>query len=205
GQNYSPYSFANPSLKQINITQPLNQPVLDHVDLISGNVSGFVSPTNLAAYAGEAGKVLTGTAGDPAATYKPDDPATLNNSARKIKTFNASSWTASAGGIRTMSFVIKNVQQSQYFRLRGTNLPPSTPNETDADGNPLLDWAVIPVDSTKPGTIPCTDAACPAHLRTLNGVKYSSFDVAAWSDLWFYANPVFVQVNGSVTVAGLIK
>ncbi|NDH30976.1 MAG: hypothetical protein EBX72_10955, partial [Betaproteobacteria bacterium] len=59
--------------------------------------------------------------------------------------------------------------------------------------------------STKPGTIPCTDAACPAHLRTLNGVKYSSFDVAAWSDLWFYANPVFVQVNGSVTVAGLIK
>ncbi|NCV39359.1 MAG: hypothetical protein EBW11_02120 [Betaproteobacteria bacterium] len=205
GQNYSPYSFANPSLKQINITQPLNQPVLDHVDLISGNVSGFVSPTNLAAYAGEAGKVLTGTAGDPAATYKPDDPATLNNSARKIKTFNASSWTASAGGIRTMSFVIKNVQQSQYFRLRGTNLPPSTPNETDADGNPLLDWAVTPVDSTKPGTIPCTDAACPAHLRTLNGVKYSSFDVAAWSDLWFYANPVFVQVNGSVTVAGLIK
>jgi hypothetical protein len=33
-------------------------------------------------------------------------------------------------------------------------------------------------------------------------VKYSSYDVAAWSDLWFYSNPVFVEVIGNVTVAG---
>ncbi|MEI7783937.1 MAG: hypothetical protein WCK08_06100 [Betaproteobacteria bacterium] len=205
GTNNSPYSFPNPSLKQINITQPLNQPVLDHIDLIGGAVTGMVSPSNTAAYAGEAGKILTGTAGDPAATYKADDAATLNTSARKLKTFNSTSWTASAGGIRTMSYVVKNVQASQYFRLRGTNLPPSTPNETDADGNPLLDYLVIPFDTTKPGTVPCNDSACPAHLRTINGVKYSGFDVAAWSDLWFYANPVYVQVSGSVAVASIIK
>ena len=34
-----------------------------------------------------------------------------------------------------------------YFRLRGTNLAPSTPNQTDAQGNPLSDtlsYAPIP-------------------------------------------------------------
>jgi hypothetical protein len=61
---------------------------------------------------------------------------------------------------------------------------------------------VSPSDQSAAGTVPCTDAACPAHLRTVAGVKYSSFDVAAWSDLWFYSNPVFVQVAGSVAVAG---
>jgi hypothetical protein len=26
------------------------------------------------------------------------------------------------------------------------------------------------------------------------GNKLSSFDVAAWSDLWFYTNPIFIRV-----------
>ena len=43
--NSSPYKFANPSLKQIGITQPLNAPEVDHVDLIGGNVTGYVLPT----------------------------------------------------------------------------------------------------------------------------------------------------------------
>ncbi len=205
GTNFSPYSFANPSLKQINMTQPLNQPVLDHVDVIGGNVTGLVSATNTAAYAGEAGKILTGTAGDPAATYQADAPATLNTSARKVKTFNATSWTSTTGGIRSMSYLVRNVSGSQYFRLRGTNLPASTPNETDADGNPLLDYLLIPFDTSKPGAVPCNDAACPAHMRTIGGVKYSSYDVSAWADLWFYSNPVFVQVTGSASVASIIK
>lgn len=203
GKNFSPYSFPNPSLLQVNINRPMNEPVLDRVDVIAGNVTGYVSPTNTSAYAGEAGKPLTGLAGDPATTYKPDDPATLNPSARKIKTFNSTNWTASAGGVRTMSMVLPAVKASQYLRLRGTNLPPSTPNETDADGNPLLDYLVQPFDETKPGTVRCADAACPAHLRSINGVKYSGFDVSAWADLWFYANPVFVQVVGSTVVAGV--
>jgi len=27
--------------------------------------------------------------------------------------------------------------------------------------------------------------------------------VAAWSDLWFYSNPVFIEVKGSSLVAGV--
>jgi hypothetical protein len=94
------------------------------------------------------------------------------------------------------------VKASQYFRLRGTNLPASTPFETDANGNPLNDYDLIPSDLTLAGKVPCTDAACPAHLRTVGGTKYSSFDVAAWSDLWFYSNPIYVEVTSSVKVAG---
>ena len=44
---------------------------------------------------------------------------------------------------------------------------------------------------------------CPAHLPVKDGQKYSAFDVAAWSDLWFYSNPVFIEVKGSTVVAGI--
>jgi hypothetical protein len=40
-------------------------------------------------------------------------------------------------------------------------------------------------------------------MRTVAGVKYASSDVVAWSDLWFYSNPVYVEVLGSSKVAGV--
>jgi hypothetical protein len=185
GTNNSPYSFANPSLKQIGVTQPLNAPVLDHLDLIGGNVTGYVSPADTARYAG-----LEGSA------------AATNSTSAIKKVFNGTNWTTAADGVRVMSFRIPAVKASQYFRLRGTNLPASTPFETDANGNPANDYDLIPFDISVAGKVVCSDAACPAHLRTINGVKYSSFDVAAWSDLWFYSNPVFIEVTNSVKVAG---
>jgi hypothetical protein len=189
GKNYSPYSFPNPSLKQIGITQPLNQPVLDHIDVIGANVTGFVSPTDTAKYAG-----LEGSA------------AASNSSAAIKKVFNSKNWTAAADGMRVMSYRIPAVKVSQYVRLRGTNLPAATPFETDANGNPLNDYDLAPQDdgvtATIPGKVKCDDAACPAHMRTVNGVKYSTKDVAGWADLWFYSNPVFIEVTNSVKVAG---
>ncbi len=184
--NNSPYSFPNPSLRLINVTQPLNQPVLDHIDVINGNVTGYVDPSDGGRYAGALGS-----------------PAATNPSTRVARVFNTTSWTATADGIRVMSYRVPAVRTSQYFRLRGTNLPPAVPSETDANGNPLLDYIANPADQTLPGLIPCTDAACPAHLRTVAGVKYSSFDVAGWADLWFYSNPVYVEVLNSTRVAGV--
>jgi hypothetical protein len=88
-----------------------------------------------------------------------------------------------------MTFRIDNVTADQYVRLRGTNLPPAVPFETDSVGNPILDF-------NADLKIPCTDAACPAHLvQTPAGVKTSSLDVAAWADLWFYSNPIFIEVQ----------
>ncbi|CAN5121341.1 hypothetical protein BH11PSE11_BH11PSE11_24030 [soil metagenome] len=179
GTNNSPYTFPNPSLKQIGISQPLNAPVLDHIDVISGNVTGYVDPSNTAAYAGLIGS-----------------PAASNPSAALAKTFNSTNWTALPDGTRKMTYRVPAVKASQYLRLRGTNLPPATPFETDASGNPLLDFG-------SDGKIPCGDAACPAHMTVTTGVKTASFDVAAWSDLWFYSNPVFIEVLGSTKIAGI--
>ena len=191
GKNNSPYSFANPSLKQIGITQPLDAPILDHIDVIGGNVTGYVSPTDIAKYAGVEGSA-----------------AAVNSSAGIRKVFNNSNWTATADGVRVMSYRIPAVKVSQFFRLRGSNLPASTPFETDASGNPLNDYDLLPYfDPAKtlpiqPGKVVCAETACPAHLRTINGVKYSSFDVAAWADLWFYSNPIYIEVSNAVKVAG---
>ena len=38
---------------------------------------------------------------------------------------------------------------------------------------------------------------------TVTAVDHVSFDVAAWADLWFYSNPVYVEVLNSTKVAGV--
>jgi hypothetical protein len=174
--NNSPYSFNNPSLAQIGIQEPLNRPTLRNVNFIRGNVTGVIPP------------------GSPNYTNG------TNPSAQIVATFNSSNWTVS-GQKRTMVFHIPNVQGNQYVRARGTNLPPATPFETDAQGNPLTDPALP--EATNPGAptspplafVPCTDPACPSYMATTNGAKISSYDVAAWADLWFYTNPIFIRVH----------
>jgi hypothetical protein len=90
------------------------------------------------------------------------------------------------------------------------------PYETDSKGNPLADVYTNGGNTTRL-TIPCTTAhspssqfdGCPDHLATaaapspIAGQKAVSFDIAAWSDLWFYSNPIYVQVSGSTPVAGI--
>ena len=166
GANNSPYTFANPSLVPLGKSIPLNKPVLDHVDFIGGDITGVIQP------------------GSPNYTNG------TNPSAHVIASFHSGSWTAT-GTQRTMTFTLHNIQNSQYVRVRGTNLPVNTPNETDASGNPLSD----PINTS--AVITCTDPACPSHLTVgADGIKRSTFDVAAWADLWFYANPIFIRVQG---------
>ena len=79
-----------------------------------------------------------------------------------------------------------------------------------ADGIPANAHLRIPCKPT--GTnVPANDVVytgvaidgCPAHLPEINGQKYSAYDVAAWADLWFYSNPIFIEVKGSTLVAGV--
>jgi len=229
GTNYSPYTFANPSLKQIGIDQPLNAPVLDHIDLIRGLVSGYKTP-GAADYSGEWPRNTNwlhtdGTTADLSVV----PAAAKNTSAAVIRTFNGSggvTWTpftSSVDGTQflKMTYRIPAVAASQYVRLRGSNLPAAVPFETDANGNPLADLYTNANDTTKL-RIACTTPhsansqfdGCPDHLATatstanttdnpIAGQKAVSFDVAAWSDLWFYSNPIYVEVNGSTVVAGV--
>lgn len=245
GTNYSPYTFPNPSLAQIGVSQPLNAPVLDHVDLIRGMVTGFRTP-GTTDYSGEWPRNLNwvradGTTPADNATSTAAALATVPNAAKNttasvIRTFNTTGWTAVASGVDgtqflKMSYRIPAVTASQYVRLRGTNLPPSVPFETDANGNPMSDVHTNAGDPTRL-RIPCTAVGsnvppaspaytgasidgCPLHLATatspaapaapnpIAGQKAVSFDVAAWADLWFYSNPIFVEVSGSTVVAGV--
>jgi len=227
GTNYSPYTFNNPSLAQVGILRPLNAPVLDHVDVIRGLVTGYRQPAG----PDYAGAWPSNWIDFPVLANVP--PAAKNTTAAIIKTFNEVTWTPVSGTpeYKAMTFVVPAVTASQYIRLRGTNLPPSVPWETDADGNPLPDlWTnAAAVNPTVPnGTdgkpanfylrIPCTVTGtnvppngvtytgnaidgCPNHLPVINGVKYVAYDVAAWSDLWFYSNPIFLSVSTSAAVA----
>ncbi|MFA5984991.1 MAG: hypothetical protein WC782_13320 [Methylococcaceae bacterium] len=228
--NFSPYSFANPSLAQVGIEQPMNAPVLDHVDLIRGMVTSLPKQATDPDYAG---------AWPNAWINNPDlntvPAAAKNTTTAVIRTFNGATWTDIGAGFSKMSYRIPAVTASQYIRLRGSNLPASVPFETDANGSPLADLFTnaTSVSPSVPGgsdgvpananlSIPCTATGsnvpangatytagstpidgCPAHLPVVNGQRMVAFDVAAWADLWFYSNPIYVQVNGSTQIAGI--
>ena len=226
GVNFSPYTFANPSLAQVGITQPINMPVLDHIDLIRGMVTGYKAP-GTAGYAGAWPRNTDWMRADGSVVGLSAVPdAAKNLSAAILRTFSgngASPWTRVTSQFDgttflTMTFRIPAVAASQYVRLRGSNLPPAVPFETDADGNPLPDLFTNARDTTML-RIACTVThsatsqfdGCPDHLATatggasnpIDGQRAVSFDVAAWSDLWFYSNPVYIEVGGSTVVAGV--
>ena len=202
-------------------------PALDHIDVIRGLVTGFKTP-GAADYAGPWPNNWNST---PDLNNVP--AAARNTTASVIKTFNSANWKNAPGDFRRMSFRIPAVTASQYVRLRGSNLPASVPFETDASGNPLrdLETNATAVNPSAPGgadgipanahlKIPCTAVGtnvpsnavvftgsaidgCPAHLPLVNGQKMVAYDVAAWSDLWFYSNPIYIEVKGSTRVAGV--
>ena len=200
-------------------------------------VTGFKSPADSAGYAGSWPNDWVDMANPQQLRSLAGVPAAAKNSTTAvIGSFNKTSWRTAPGQAeyKVMSYRIPAVVASQYVRLRGTNLPPAVPFETDAAGNPLSDlWTNSGSINTKttPSAvefptnamlkIPCTTStgsntpgvgvlftgtgidACPDHLGTVNGQKMVSYDVAAWADLWFYSNPIFVEVAGNQVVAGV--
>jgi hypothetical protein len=228
GTNYSPYSFPNPSLAQIGINQPMNAPVLNHIDLVRGLVSGFKTPGS-ADYSGEWPRNeawLNRSADGVPAGLGVVPAAAKNTTAGVIKTFSGdgAGWEQVSSPVDAtpflkMTFRIPAVNASQYLRLRGSNLPAAVPFETDAAGNPLADINTNAQDTSKL-RIPCTTVGtgvpangtpfpsgtidgCPNHLPLVGGQKMVAYDVAAWADLWFYSNPIYVEVAGSTAVAGV--
>jgi hypothetical protein len=199
-------------------------PVLDHIDLIGGLVTGYRTPGGLG-YAGEWPRNTAWLRADGTTTGLGSVPdAAKNISTALLRTFNGSGatpWTQVTSPVDgttflVMSFRIPAVTASQYVRARGTMMPPAVPFETDASGNPLSDVYTNANDTTRL-SIPCTIAhsassqfdGCPDHLATatgaspITGQRAVSFDVAAWADLWFYGNPIYVEVMGGTTVAGV--
>ncbi len=179
-KNNSPYSFDNPLLLQDGIRQPLDRPSIDHVDLIFGKVTGVIEP-NAPGYA-------VPNAGGVAGASIVYNPTTVI--AQQIQRRDMRVERQRDGSTRlsfTTSFIAGDTPA--YIRARGTNIPVATPNVTDSAGNPLLD--------VKNTLVSCADPACPTHLASVSGVKRVTYDVQAYSNLWFYANPIFVRPDGS--------
>ena len=127
-------------------TDTTNAVSVDHIDLISGEVTGKISPNSEA--------------------YKNDK----NETTKVIKTFTSEDWTTDEEGYNTLTFTVR-ADQDRYYRLRGTNLEISVEGQTDEKGNPVRD---------ETPERPSAD--------TVNDENYS--------DLWFYSNPIFVDVQG---------
>lgn len=170
GKNNSKYSFANPSLLQIGMNVPVNEPELAQVDLIMGAVGSKLSPA------------------DPE-YFNPMAPT----STRIVKSWDdlggqRYGWGHKWGHKKhnkdkkeKLLYSFRATEDS-YVRARGSNIPAGTPNERDMYGNPLSD--------NLSDNILCEDAACPPHI---NGVLTA--DVEAWADIWFHTNPIFIELK----------
>lgn len=140
--------------KSPNVNNNGDPVLVDHIQLISGEVKGKIDPSSSA--------------------YAEDK----NTSSKIEATFNSSNWEVDEEGWHTIVYHIKDVQKNMYFRIRGTNLAPNTPCETDAEGNPLIDRSD---EILNPG--------CEDYFKNHDNAE------EAWSDLWFYSNPIFVRVK----------
>ncbi len=187
GPNYSPYSFLNPSLLQVGINQPMNMPVLDHIDLIRGTVSGFKAP-GAADYSGEWPRNTAWLADDGSTASLAVVPdAAKNTTTGILRTFNgsgASPWVVTAAApdgstFLKMTYRIPAVTASQYVRLRGTNLPAAVPFETDGNGNPLADLFTNANDPTKL-MIPCTTVG--SNVPGQRPQRQFELDPGEWPD-----------------------
>jgi hypothetical protein len=89
-----------------------------------------------------------------------------NETTRVLATFTNQEWHDSGDGWQTMTYRMQGVTRDMYFRLRGSNLGCGVARETDGQCNPLND-----------------DLMAPNTLKK------------AYADLWFYANPLFVNVG----------
>jgi len=118
-----------PQKRNVRVEIRFNSPVknynsdsvaVDHVDLISGDVTGKIAAT------------------DP--NYGND----TNASTKVLKRFTKgdAEWKTDANtGITTIVYTIPNVTKSQYFRLRGTNqaVPSADTTMITKDGDPVID------------------------------------------------------------------
>jgi len=155
-------SPAHNSANQDGRTGLNDVPVVDHIDLIAGQYGEKAAKYN-ENYTGEVASEAI------SAAYK----KSTNETTKVIKTFTKSDFKTDAEGYTTVTFTVPSTDKNTYYRLRGTNLAPNTPNQTDANGNPLVDTALTSVKGTNTAT-------------------------EAFSDLWFYSNPIFV--NASTTI-----
>lgn len=115
-------------------------------------------------------------AGDVTGPVEPGTPAytkDTNDSTKVIKRFTSNEWTIDAEGYNVITYKLGAAEKNQYFRLRGTNLGTDVPGET-SNGEPLID---------------------PKNITADNETRFTEINSRNYSDMWFYSNPIFVNVT----------
>ena len=114
------HSKQEPVVIKIKFKSPIannngDTPVVDHIDLIAGEITGLISPDS------------------------PDYTKATNETTEVLATFTAADWEVDEEGYNVITYRLMDLDRSMYFRLRGTNQAINTPYETDEMGNPLAD------------------------------------------------------------------
>ncbi|WP_346861776.1 T9SS type A sorting domain-containing protein [uncultured Draconibacterium sp.] len=111
-------------------------PELDHVDVIMGDLTGMVAPTDTNYNTPEASGARI------IARFDENGGVTSPNG------IESKPWMKVENGKILIYFAIR-VVDGCYIRLRGTNQPLALAGETDENGNPVLDFEMGDNDSTK--------------------------------------------------------
>ncbi len=131
GQDLAVRAGKNLQIKIKFRSPPVNhngdKPVVDHIDLIAGDITGKLSPT------------------DPGYT------TATNPSAKVIASFTSKDWEIDEDGSYTIVHTVRDLGKSTYFRLRGTNQACNTPNQTGpAAALPSADFCSPLPDALEP-------------------------------------------------------
>jgi len=123
----------DPDTNNHNKWSDMTNPVLNHIDLIAGEMRPKVAKDTPEYSVGEYDKVKV------IARFDATGGITDANGIKSIK------WKDLGGGIKLVEYKAK-ITGDTYFRLRGTNHGLNVEGKTDANGNPIED---MPVSTTK--------------------------------------------------------
>jgi hypothetical protein len=103
----------------------------------------------------------------------PEYTKATNDTTKVLKRFTSEDWTTDAEGYNVIKYKVGAADKDRYFRLRGTNLGTDVAGET-INGEPQIDLKNNTVD---------------------NLTRFEEINNRNYSDMWFYSNPIFVDVE----------
>jgi hypothetical protein len=133
-----------------------NKVKVDHIDLISGEVTGRLDESEYASN-------------------------TTNDTTKIVKRFTEADWgQPDTESYYTINYTV-SADTSRYYRLRGTNLGVDVDGYTK-NGEPLKDQSF-----DYEGTATAEE----------NEQRFNHINDRNYTSMWFYSNPIFVEVPGS--------
>jgi len=166
--NNSPYAFDNPSLLQAGIHQPLNQPRLDHVDFIGGAVTGVVAAERRQLHQSHQ------SVGAAPGIVRQKHACALDGG-----------WAKAHDDLHHPQCAGRSIHPCSGHQHARRDTERNGRQWQSAFGCTTGGLCNSVYRRGLPGAFACGQRREDVHN-----------DVASWSDLWFYGNPIFIRVQG---------